>query len=167
MAFPHPSPGQEETGTREAKPTLPFHFFLPMGKVFTQVKTFPEKIPAGGKRGFCRFHRTPLVPVQGKREPGSEPPTARAPGEMGPAAGASPRRPPKGEGGTGRAARRGFAPYKRLRPPLSFAEARARPPSALGAFSTNRGKEEREEEITALLVKIAERPAGSYGGFRF
>lgn len=38
--------------------------------------------------------------------------------------------------------------------------------SALGVFSTNRGKEEREEEITSFLVQTAEHPGGGEVGGR-
>lgn len=62
----------------------------------------------------------------------------------------------------GRAAQRGFTCDKRLWSLLSFAGGPALC-SALGIFSTNRGKEEREEEITSFLVKRAERPGGGAG----
>lgn len=95
-------------------------------------------IPATGKQVFCHFHCTLLVPTKATR--------AR-----------------EGKGSVGRAAQRGFS-LASASGHCSYSQACPALCSALGVFSTNRGKEEREEEITSFLVKIAESPGGGAGG---
>lgn len=161
---------QEETGTRKARTTTPFHFFFPRERFSTKLKFSRERFLLEGSGVSASFiaHRAPVQgnPCARQAGAGLQAPTHRLnPSETGQLGEPPPPSPPKRQGQYGQSLHATSASGHRSR---SQKRTPPRPPAlVLGVFSTNGGKEEREEEITALLVKIAEHPVGRYRGFRF
>lgn len=95
-------------------------------------------ILATGKQVFCQFHCTCWFPSKQHEQEKARTVWAELPKEAS------------------RVTTAGHCSYSQECPALCL---------ALGIFSTNRGQEERQEEITSFLVKTAERPGGGAGAW--
>lgn len=125
---------QEETGTRKARTTTPFHFFFPRERFSTKLKFSRERFLLEGSGVSASFiaHRAPVQgnPCARQAGAGLQAPTHRLnPSETGQLGEPPPVTPQKA-----RAVWTELARYKCLRPPLSFAEAHSPPPPRLGAW---------------------------------
>lgn len=140
---------QEETGTRKARTTTPFHFFFPRERFSTKLKFSRERFLLEGSGVSASFiaHRAPVQgnPCARQAGAGLQAPTHRLnPSETGQLGEPPPRRPPKGKGSADRACTLQVPPATAL--VRRSALPPAPPPWCLGYFLRTGGRKKEKRK---------------------